>query len=49
MEWLLGGHGLALRLPAQPPHVRGSETQMRPERVALIPEAWWPGRPQRPR
>jgi len=44
LEWLLAGHGLALRLPALPPHVRGRETQMQPERVALVPEAWWPRR-----
>jgi hypothetical protein len=46
MEWLLAGQGLALRLPALPPQVRGSETQMQPERVALLPEAWWPTRPR---
>jgi hypothetical protein len=44
MEWLLAGHGLALRLPTLPPQVRGSETQMTPQRVALVPEAWWPRR-----
>ncbi|MCP9491541.1 MAG: type IV secretion system DNA-binding domain-containing protein [Solirubrobacteraceae bacterium MAG38_C4-C5] len=42
MEWLLAGDGIALRLPDLPPKARGSETQMRPERVALVPEAWWP-------
>ncbi|HEV2753864.1 MAG TPA: replication-relaxation family protein, partial [Solirubrobacteraceae bacterium] len=47
IEWLLAGHGLALRLPALPPQARGSETPMRPERVALVPEAWWPKRTRR--
>jgi len=44
MEWLLAGEPLALRLPALPPQVRGSETELRPERVALLPEDWWPSR-----
>lgn len=42
MEWLLAGQGLALHLPALPPGVRGQETLVQPERVALVPEAWWP-------
>jgi hypothetical protein len=42
LEWLLGGQALALRLPALPPRVRGAETELRPERVALLPEEWWP-------
>jgi hypothetical protein len=46
MEWLLAGEPLALRLPPLPPEVRGRETEMRPERVALLPEQWWPP-PQR--
>jgi len=46
MEWLLAGEAMALRLPALPPQVRGSETELRPERVALLPEEWWP-RPRR--
>jgi hypothetical protein len=24
--------------------VRGSETELKPERVALLPEEWWPAR-----
>ena len=47
IEWLLAGAALALRLPAVPPGVRGSETSMRPERVALLPDEWWPGNPRR--
>jgi hypothetical protein len=44
MEWLLGGEAMALRLPALPPEVRGSATELKPERVALLPEEWWPAR-----
>jgi len=44
MEWLLAGEPLALRLPALPPQVRGGDTELRPERVALLPEEWWPQR-----
>jgi hypothetical protein len=44
IEWLLAGQALGLRLPALPPDVRGSETAMRPEHVALLPEEWWPRR-----
>lgn len=44
LEWLLGGQALALRLPALPPRVRGVEAELRPERVALLPEEWWPAR-----
>jgi hypothetical protein len=46
MEWLLAGEAIALRLPALPPEVRGSETELKPERVALLPEQWWPARPR---
>jgi hypothetical protein len=42
LEWLLAGQAIALRLPALPPQVRGSETQMQAQRVALLPEPWWP-------
>ncbi len=42
IEWLLAGPAIALRLPALPPDVRGSETAMRPEHVALLPEASTP-------
>jgi hypothetical protein len=42
MEWLLGGEALALQLPQLPPGVRGRETELRPQRVALLPEQWWP-------
>ena len=41
LEWLVGGLGFGLRLPALPPRVRGSDTPLRPERVALLPEEWW--------
>jgi hypothetical protein len=44
MDWLLGGEAMALRLPALPPEVRGRETELKPERVALLPEEWWPAR-----
>jgi hypothetical protein len=27
-----------------PPDVRGRETAMRPDHVALLPEEWWPRR-----
>jgi hypothetical protein len=42
MEWLLAGEPIALRLPALPRGVRGRETELKPERVALLPEEWWP-------
>jgi hypothetical protein len=42
MEWLLAGHAIALRLPMLPPQVRGSETELKPQRVALLSEEWWP-------
>jgi Replication-relaxation/Type IV secretion-system coupling protein DNA-binding domain len=42
MDWLLAGQALALRLPPLPPDVRGRHTELRPERVALLPENWWP-------
>lgn len=42
MEWLLAGQAVALRVPGLPGQVRGRETQMQPERVALVPEQWWP-------
>ena len=42
LDWLLAGQALALRLPSLPPEVRGRDTQLRPERVALLPEQWWP-------
>jgi hypothetical protein len=47
MEWLLAGEAIALRLPALPPDVRGSETPLKPERVALLPEEWWPAKAHR--
>jgi hypothetical protein len=47
MEWLLAGEAVALRLPALPPEVRGSETPLKPERVALLPEEWWPAKAHR--
>ena len=42
LEWLLRGEAIALQLPSLPPEVRGSDTPLRPERVALLPEEWWP-------
>lgn len=42
IEWLLAGQAFALRLPTLPPEVSGTETAMRPEHVALLPEEWWP-------
>jgi len=42
IEWLLAGRPVALRLPVLPPEVRGQHTDLRPERVALLPEDWWP-------
>ncbi|MDQ3647578.1 MAG: replication-relaxation family protein, partial [Actinomycetota bacterium] len=42
LPWLLAGQALALRLPQLPPEVRGSHTELRAERVALLPEEWWP-------
>ncbi|MGH2743401.1 MAG: hypothetical protein ACRDN8_13170, partial [Thermoleophilaceae bacterium] len=44
LDWLLAGQALALRLPELPPTVRGKQTELRPERVALLPEEWWPRR-----
>jgi hypothetical protein len=44
MEWLLAGEAIALRLPTLPLEVRGRETEIRPERVSLLPEEWWPVR-----
>ena len=44
LDWLLAGHAVALRLPPLPPQVRGHDTELRPERVALLPERWWPRR-----
>jgi hypothetical protein len=44
MEWLLAGEARTLRLPILPPEVCGSETELKPERVALLPEQWWPPR-----
>ncbi len=46
LDWLLGGQAFALRLPALPPQVRGTHTELKPERVALLPPDWWP-RPRR--
>jgi Replication-relaxation len=43
IDWLLAGRAVALRLPTLPPQVRGRSTELRPERVALLPEAWWLG------
>jgi hypothetical protein len=42
LDWLLAGQALALRLPALPPDARGRQTELRPERVALFPDEWWP-------
>jgi hypothetical protein len=42
LDWLLAGQAFALRLPSLPPQVRGPETELRPERVALLAEEWWP-------
>jgi len=42
IDWVLAGQPLALRLPPLPPQVRGRDTELRPERVALLPETWWP-------
>jgi hypothetical protein len=42
LHWHIAGHVLALQLPALPPQVRGSETAIRPEQVALLREEWWP-------
>jgi hypothetical protein len=42
LDWLLAGRALALRLPPLPLQVRGQHTELRPERVALLPEEWWP-------
>jgi hypothetical protein len=47
MEWLLAGEAIALRLPMLPPEVRGRETEIKPERVALLPEQWWPAKADR--
>jgi Replication-relaxation/Type IV secretion-system coupling protein DNA-binding domain len=47
MEWLLAGEAIALRLPKLPPEVRGSETELKPDRVALLPEEWWPAKAHR--
>jgi hypothetical protein len=47
MEWLLAGQAFALRLPALPPEVRGREAELKPERVALLPEGWWPAKVDR--
>jgi hypothetical protein len=44
LAWLLVGQALALRLPALPPKVRARHTEVRPDRVSLLPEEWWPGR-----
>lgn len=44
IDWLLGGHALGLRLPPLPPAVSGSGGELQPERVALLPEEWWPRR-----
>jgi Replication-relaxation len=44
MEWLLAGEAIALRLPMLPPRVRGRETELKPQRVALLPEQWWPAK-----
>jgi hypothetical protein len=44
LDWLLAGQAFALRLPPLPPHVRGQETELQPQRVALLPEQWWPDR-----
>jgi hypothetical protein len=46
MEWLLAGEAIALRLAALPPEVRATETALKPERVALLREQWWPARPR---
>ena len=45
MTWLLGGCAYALRMPATPPSLRGRDTPLEAEAVALLPEAWWPKRP----
>lgn len=47
LDWLLGGQAFALRLPGLPPEVRGSETDLQAERVALLPAEWWPRPTQR--
>jgi hypothetical protein len=41
LDWQLAGRALALRLPPLPPQIRGQHTELRPERVALLPEEWW--------
>lgn len=48
LDWLLAGQALALRLPALPPQVRGTQTELQPERVALMPPQWWPHPGPRP-
>ena len=45
MTWLLGGRAYALRMPSTPPTVRGRDTPLEADRVALLPEAWWPKQP----
>lgn len=42
LEWLLAGQAVAFRLPPLPPQVRGTGTELRHERVALLPEDWRP-------
>jgi Replication-relaxation len=45
MTWLLGGQAYALRMPPLPPGVRGRDTPLDAQAVALLPEAWWPKKP----
>jgi hypothetical protein len=47
MEWLLAGVAIALRLPMLPRGVRGRGTELKPERVALLPQEWWPAKAHR--
>lgn len=44
LEWLLGGQAIGLQLPPLPPNVRGHDGELAPERVAILPESWWPSR-----